>query len=90
MLILNTFKSDPRGLACDRSALSPVERKRHFEEVTPTLRKLVRRYRPVLLEVRRLGDAEVEAELVEDGVALRRARRQDEGHSLAGRSSRMM
>ena len=28
--------------ACDRTALTPVERKRHFDEVTPALRKLVK------------------------------------------------
>ena len=27
--------------ACDKSALTPVERKRHFDEVTPAVRKLV-------------------------------------------------
>ena len=31
----------PLPFACDPVALTPVERKRHFEEVTPALRKLV-------------------------------------------------
>src|SRR4051812_36436585 len=51
------------------------------------LGELVRRHRQRQLLVRRLLHAERESELREDRAALRRARRQDERHSAAGRSS---
>ena len=41
LVVLSVFAADS-GFACDRAALAPAERKRHFEEVTPALKKQVK------------------------------------------------
>ena len=85
--------------AHDRLPRSGLDRARLAEAVE--LGELDRRHGPRLLGVGGLDDAELQAELREDGPALRRARRQDEraepdsrggsgirmAHSPAGRSS---
>ena len=76
---------DERVDAEHRLPRARLDRARLAEAVP--LGQLVRRDGQRQLVVAGLDDAELEAELREDRAALRRARRQDQRHSPAGRSS---